>query len=268
VDPSRLSAGTATLAEACAAARLSTSGPDRGRAHTRIDAAGVATPRPEPARSVSTLSASRVVLTGASRANQGRRVRHPPELPPSRPGLFHPGNAHELPPSGLCSLRRSRPVSRPDPPLPLGAAETAPSASEVCSLRRGGTNRPRPDRTVCPPGVLPSEALPLAAVAPASRPLLSRAYPAAPCAPANRCPEDDEAHLRVSPCGERGCARLQELKPNVPAPLGFPTSSFPAPPRAPAASELPTSRPAERPPKETPTEARTPWREERFGGRS
>jgi hypothetical protein len=49
---------------------------------------------------------------------------HPPhrsEHSSDRPGLFHPGNAPELSPSGLCSPRRSRFVSEPDPPVPLDA---------------------------------------------------------------------------------------------------------------------------------------------------
>jgi hypothetical protein len=41
--------------------------------------------------------------------------------------LFHPGNAHELSPSRLCSARRSRPLSRPHPPVPLeDRAQTTP----------------------------------------------------------------------------------------------------------------------------------------------
>jgi len=49
-------------------------------------------------------------------------------VPLSRPGLFHPGNALELSPSGLCSARRSRPLSRPLPPMPLDDRTQATAA--------------------------------------------------------------------------------------------------------------------------------------------
>jgi hypothetical protein len=52
-------------------------------------------------------------------------VDHHSERPRNRPGLSHPGNAPELPPSGLCSLRRSGPVSEPDPPVPLERRRSA-----------------------------------------------------------------------------------------------------------------------------------------------
>lgn len=48
-----------------------------------------------------------------------------PERSQNRPGLSHPGNAPELPPSGPCSPRRSGPVSEPDPPVPLGRRRNA-----------------------------------------------------------------------------------------------------------------------------------------------
>jgi hypothetical protein len=54
---------------------------------------------PKPARSTPTRCATRI--------------------PRDRPGLFHPGNARELPPSGLFSRRRSEPVSRLAPALPF-----------------------------------------------------------------------------------------------------------------------------------------------------
>jgi len=58
---------------------------------------------------------------------------------------------------------------------------------------------------------IPSEALPLAAVAPASRHLLSRASPEPPHQPAAteataERPDEPDRHLRVSPNGERGLA--------------------------------------------------------------
>jgi len=56
---------------------------------------------PEPAHSVCTLS--------ANRAAKG----HPLDLP----GLFRPGNAPELPPSGPLASRRSKPVSGLLPPV-------------------------------------------------------------------------------------------------------------------------------------------------------
>jgi hypothetical protein len=116
-----------------------------------LHAAKVATFRSEPAHGVSTPSASRIVPDSvarprpqkrdrptpreepgdASRRRQRRppkksaRRRHHPERPRNRPGLSHPGNAPELPPSGPCSLRRSGLVSEPDPPVPLERRRSA-----------------------------------------------------------------------------------------------------------------------------------------------
>jgi hypothetical protein len=85
----------------------------------RFDAAGNANPRPEPARSVSTLSASRACSERTSRMSRSPHAAPHRKRPRSRPGLFHPENAPELSPSGPCSLRRSGPVSEPVPPVPL-----------------------------------------------------------------------------------------------------------------------------------------------------
>jgi hypothetical protein len=71
---------------------------------------------PKPTHSVSTLPVSRVFPTKSDESFFARST-HPHGLP----GLFHPGNALVLPPSGLYSSRRSRPVSEPHPPLPFRA---------------------------------------------------------------------------------------------------------------------------------------------------
>jgi hypothetical protein len=92
--------------------------------------------RPEPAHSVSTLPASRLVVgprvlptqvpaahpspPGSEIHSRHEAARTPePGAPQNRPGLFHPGNAPELSPSGLSSARRCGCVSTPGPPVPL-----------------------------------------------------------------------------------------------------------------------------------------------------
>jgi hypothetical protein len=93
------------------------------------------------------------------------------------PGFFHPGNALELSPSGLCSPRRFGTVPSAIPSLPFHL--------ELCRRLRLRRFRPSEKRVqpnlsltvLCPPGVLPLEVLPFPTVEPASRILLSRASP-------------------------------------------------------------------------------------------
>jgi hypothetical protein len=95
----------------------------------RFDAAGNANPRPEPARSVSTLSASRACSERTSRMSRSPHAAPHRKRPRSRPGLFHPENAPELSPSGLCSARRSGPVSRT--PASHAVGDSQPSAVKL-----------------------------------------------------------------------------------------------------------------------------------------
>jgi hypothetical protein len=90
-------------------------------------------------------------------------------------GLFHPDNTPELSPSGLCAVRR----------LSLSPSRGLPcrfdaELSRRVRLRRVNPSGKRDDirkrSRPCPHGVFPSEALPLAVTAPASRSLLSRAW--------------------------------------------------------------------------------------------
>lgn len=76
---------------------------------------------PPPARSplVAFLRFQRAAFVQTFFPRDRGRSSFPPERSFSRPGLFHPGNALELPPSRPCSARRSRPLSRPHPPVPL-----------------------------------------------------------------------------------------------------------------------------------------------------
>ena len=101
--------------------------------------------------------------------------RNPRATLPAAPGLFHPGSAHELSPSGYCVRPERRPRLRGRSSRAVGrAAETA--HPRLRRLRPSGERRPsRWRRTPSDPhGVVPSEALPSAAVgtgfpAPSSR---------------------------------------------------------------------------------------------------
>jgi hypothetical protein len=91
----------------------------RTRRYSRSTAAEAAVVRgcqvpPKPAHSVSTLSTSRASLTKSDESSFVWSA-HLHDLP----GLFHPGNTPVLSPSGLCSSRRSRPVSGPPPSMPF-----------------------------------------------------------------------------------------------------------------------------------------------------
>jgi len=159
---------------------------------------------PEPTRDVSTSSAGRAAMS------------HPFSLPV----LFHPGNTLELSPSRLRAAQRSDLVSESRPPLPFRAILRRRSR-----LRRvdPSAQRSQPSRSStrhCLPGVLPSEALPPAAVAPTSRLLLSRASQA-------RKPKlTNPLRLRVSTSSRPGfSSTLLWGKLTAPASLGFATSS-------------------------------------------
>lgn len=125
---------------------------------------------PEPARSVSTLSAS-------------RPVGHPLDLP----GLFHPGNAPELCLQGLAPSRD--PVASPRPILPCRWRRFRSPR-----LRRFAPSGNRVSRRICfqtqrapyPPGLLPSGVLPSPAVGPVSWPLLFHSFRGARNAATNR----------------------------------------------------------------------------------
>jgi len=142
-------------------------------------------------------------------------------LHPTTTGLFHPANAHELPPSGPCSSRRSGLVSEASPPVPLSDALSRHLGSEGLIPPGVGRAEPKPDDP-SPLDVLPSEALPPAAVASASRDLLSRAS-----SEARAEAHEPDGHHRVSPNGGPGCAPTSRKKRTVPAPMGFVTSSRP-----------------------------------------
>jgi len=99
------------------------------------------------------------------------------------------------------------PGSSPSPLLPCGW-----TTSEDAVVGFGGflppdrrrTRSRSPPRAECPPGVLPSEVFPPAAVGPASRPLLSRASPIAGRRTVSDAAPSAWLRLRVLPCGERG----------------------------------------------------------------
>jgi hypothetical protein len=126
--------------------RLQKRGPSRWGCHAP----------PEPAPSVSTLSAS-------------RPVGHPLDLP----GLFHPGNAPELCLQGFAPSRD--PVASPRLILPCRWRRCRSPR-----LRRFAPSGNRVSRSICfqtqrapyPPGLLPSGVLPSPAAGPASWPLL------------------------------------------------------------------------------------------------
>jgi len=187
VEPARPSTGTPQLPsthEACRSTARRAFPPGSGRSrHCSRQRSGGCHP-PPGARSWRFYAFSEPLEQPVrSSRNTLRRTRTNLRLlapPLSRPGLFHPGNAPELSPSGLCSPRRSGPVSEPDPPVLLrrhrGAARQLRRFTPSEEAARAG----KPTHTECPHGVVPSEALPPAALEPASRLFLSRACPAAP----------------------------------------------------------------------------------------
>jgi hypothetical protein len=190
---------------------------------------------PEPAHGVSTPT--------ASRAAKGHSL--------DTPGLFRPGNALELSPSGPRAARRGGRVSASLPPVSFGAA-----LWRSVRLRRvepfGKPNRSRrSDRdpmpswrfaplrlSLPPPWALASQLPPLTCLEPSGRTAAEvTAEAATPAKDATRTP-----HLRVFPSGGPGCVarkarRLRSRSPKastsgsedpdgrVPAPLGFRTSS-------------------------------------------
>jgi hypothetical protein len=234
------------------ASPLSTSRAPEG-ALRRCDADHSRSAPPSPASSPSAHEEPRI------RCSRACLTRH---LPPSafltpsaactprpRPGLFHPGNAPGVSPSGPCSspggrtsleAACSRAVRIPSQRVqaPCGSAVFRAFLSPESPFRE----RPKPARGRCPPGVLPSKALPASAVGPAhpttscprghgdgaSRPLL-------PCAFSRRssCPDARPA-LRSIPrrrprhfLPQHIFARFRELDALTEAPafLGFVASS-------------------------------------------
>jgi len=110
---------------------------------------------PEPGRQADPTPFTRALLplhrrtgtaasTGLDRQNRLRPAER------TSPGLFHPGNAPGLSPSGLCSARRSGPVSRtrashavprsPRPAEPVGES-TASFEGLIPPSRRATTTR-------------------------------------------------------------------------------------------------------------------------------
>jgi hypothetical protein len=140
---------------------------------------------PEPTHSVSTLSANRKpILT-----NRLRR--------PNRPDLFHSGSALELSPSRLYSPRRSDCVSATDPPVLFhDALRRHAQLRRIAPFEERTTPSVNPAKS-CPLGVLPSEALPPAAVESASRLLLSHAYDLRSEEQARRATESPKRRARL-----------------------------------------------------------------------
>lgn len=129
------------------------------------------------------------------RAEAREPARHPAQLC-NLPRMFHPSNALELSPSGLCPAQRGPHVSVSLPPVLLERElclspqlrRVEPSAQ--CEPLSTAPKRNR-QRFLGPPGVLPSEALPPAVAEPTSRLFLSRASAA----------EADRAPQSVTACG-------------------------------------------------------------------
>lgn len=126
--------------------------------------------------------------------------------PPFQPRrfCFTPTTLLSFSPSGPFAVRRSSPVSETVPPVPSNA-----TLWRRVRLRRVNPSAKRPQLSrnstePCPPGVLPSEALSLTAVGPASRPLLSRALPVAGLRTVSDAAPFARLRLRVLPCGEHG----------------------------------------------------------------
>lgn len=138
-----------------------------------------------------------------------------------------------FPPSGLCSTWRSRARLRARIlPCRWTTSKRHPRLRRFDpskQAKRTGRNRTARSALLA---FFPSEALPLAAGETVSRLFLSRASDLASASlragePANRNPEPESVHLRVSPCGEP-VSRSGRKRPDRHRPLwGFPTSSFP-----------------------------------------
>jgi hypothetical protein len=149
------------------------------------------------------------------RAEAREPARNPAQLR-NLPGVFHPSNALELSPSGLCPAQRGPHVSVSLPPmllereLSLSPQLRRVEPSAQCEPLPTAPKRNR-QRLLGPLGVLPSEALPPAVAEPTSRLFLSRASAA----------EADRAPQSVTACGS-----VSDPNPKVrvaPAPMGFST---------------------------------------------
>jgi hypothetical protein len=200
-------------------------------------------PRPEPAHGVSTPSAS-CAFPAASRASRSCRVE-PLERPQNRPGLFHPGNAPELSPSGLCSLRRSRLVSEPDPPMLLSYRR-----GDNLQLRRltPSGEAAQPDRSQTTRSALMAfSPLRLSLSPPWSRLPDSSSHVLPPDPLPRRLPdptESLEAHHRVLPCGEPVSHLDPQANPSRTGPSGVshlvvPCVNVPTPRRTPDRTHKP-----------------------------
>jgi len=186
VDPSRLAAGNRSARRS---GHYSAFRPSRllaeASGRSRLDAAGLPIPARNPL----------VTFLRLQRAAYFRWLFAPAEAVASHHRSTHRTDRVCFTPATLLSFHLQGfalpgdPDSFPSPILPCCWAiivKRQPSASEVYSLRRSRTTRPKPDDTECPLGVLPFEVLPLAAVESASRPLLSRAFSGPTPAPVTR----------------------------------------------------------------------------------
>jgi hypothetical protein len=180
--------GSAQSRQAVSAATRS-SLPHRGSPTVASDHASHCLARPFRARDRRATPASRpdCTLLGfpplqrmRSRGFGSRRCPTPATVRPQRfsrsrrlaprdpgPGLFHPGNAPGVSPSGPCTSRGAAPVSRPV----LSCRSTRPRGRSATRTDRGSRalippessyrGGPKTCRGRCPPGVLPSKALSL-----------------------------------------------------------------------------------------------------------
>jgi hypothetical protein len=155
-------------------ASLNLAGPSRAR--RRTDAGRFSgQPRPPGLCAPTAHEVKRVRFHGLSKArhlpSSAFRTLSTVSTPPHRPGLFHPGNAHGVPPSGLRSSPGSRTsfealpallpfTSRPQPLSRRREARLQSFALPRESVPRRSENA----RGRCPPGVLPSKALSLPGV--------------------------------------------------------------------------------------------------------
>jgi hypothetical protein len=137
-------------------------------------------------------------------------------------GLFHPGNAPELPPTGLCSSRRSETRLRALPPLPLCTMlgrrtrlrRFAPSENRFLERMR------TPGRDPCPPDV---SSLRLSLSLPWDRVLPGPSSLALGC-PRGRSPESKPAPQSLALQRTWLLSRRRSAG-GVPAPLRFAASS-------------------------------------------